>query len=115
MRRELVEPDIVVLRLAGRFVVGPECHQVEHAVDELLRNGRRKVVFDLAGVDHMDSTGVGTVVMCSAKLRKSGGALRLCGAWGTVEQLLKLTRVSQIVGSYATQATATQEFVLLEE
>ena len=115
VQKKVAEPDITVLALKGQFVSGSECEHVEVLVDDLLREGSRKILFDLAGVEHMDSSGVGAVVMCSAKLRKCGGELRLCGAWGPVESLLKLTRVSQIIGHYATQAAATQEFHLQEE
>jgi anti-sigma B factor antagonist len=115
VQKKLAEPDITVLALTGQLVSGAECEHVEMLVDDLLRAGSRKIVFDLTGVEHMDSSGVGAVVMCSAKLRKCGGELRLCGAWGAVEQLLKLTRVSQIIGHYINQAAATQEFILHEE
>jgi anti-sigma B factor antagonist len=115
VQKTLAEPDITVLALAGQFVSGSECEHIETLVDDLLRDGSRKILFDLTGVEHMDSSGVGAVVMCSAKLRKCGGELRLCGAWGSVENLLKLTRVSQIIGHYATQSAATQEFHLREE
>lgn len=115
MNRKHVEPDIVVLEMKGRFSGNDECHDVERRVDDLLRENRRKVIFDLSGLEHMDSMGVGSLVMCSAKLRKSGGELRLAGAWGSVEQLLQLTRVNQILGAYLNVPSAAQEFVLLEE
>lgn len=115
MNRKHLAPDIVVLEMKGRFVGNDECHDVERRVDDLLRARHRKVIFDLSGVDHMDSMGVGSVVMCSAKLRKCGGELRLAGAWGSVEQLLKLTRVNQILGTYLNASAAAQEFVLPED
>jgi anti-sigma B factor antagonist len=115
VEKKLAEPDITVLALTGQFVSGTECEHVEMLVDDLLRAGTRKILFDLTAVEHMDSSGVGAVVMCSAKLRKCGGELRLCGAWGSVENLLKLTRVSQIIGHYLNQEAATKEFILKEE
>ena len=115
VNRKHLDPDIIVLEMKGRFVAGDETHQVERSVDELLRENRRKVIFDLAGVEHLDSMGVGAIVMCTAKLRKCGGELRLAGAWGPVDQLLKLTRVHQMLGAFTSVSAAAQEFVLLEE
>jgi len=115
LNRKHLDPDIIVLEMTGRFVGSDETHAVERRVDELLRENQRKVIFDLRGVEHLDSMGVGAIVMCSAKLRKCGGELRLAGAWGSVDQLLKLTRVNQILGAFTSVSSAAQEFVLQED
>jgi anti-sigma B factor antagonist len=68
------------------------------------------VVLDVAGLNQIDSTGVGIVVMCSGKLKKAGGELRLAGASGMVEKVLKMTSIDQIIHFYPTAAAATENF-----
>jgi anti-anti-sigma regulatory factor len=45
-----VQPDIVVLELTGRITIGRDCKQLEWAVENLVKEGRKKVIFDLAAV-----------------------------------------------------------------
>ena len=108
--KKAIEPDIAVLEMKGRIMLGRDCQEVEWKLDELLRDNSRKVIFDLTGVNHIDSTGIGIVVMCSGKVRKTGGELRVAGASGVVEQVLKLTKVDQIVGFYSTVEAAAHNF-----
>ena len=114
INRRHVEPDIVLLEMAG-VMVEDESKQVQSYVDAALRENRRKVILDLSRVERLDSLGVGTIVSCSAKLRKSGGELRVAGTWGVVDDLLKLTRVDQIVAFYTNPAAAAGEFNLANE
>jgi hypothetical protein len=43
-----VEPDIVLLHLAGRMTVSPETDNLEWLLRSLLRQGESKLIFDLA-------------------------------------------------------------------
>lgn len=40
---------------------------------DLLREGKLSVIFDLSGLRFIDSAGAGNAVMCFDKLKKSGG------------------------------------------
>ncbi|MGA7079992.1 MAG: STAS domain-containing protein [Terriglobales bacterium] len=103
-------PDIVVLEIAGKITLGRESKQLEWAVESLLGEGRKKVIFDIAGVTNVDSTGIGIIVMSSGKLKKAGGELRVAGATAHVEEVMKMTNVDQIVGLHATTAAAATGF-----
>lgn len=105
-----VPPDIVVLEIAGRITLGTESKQLEWAIENLVREGRKKVIFDLGGVTNIDSTGIGIIVMSSAHMKKAGGELRVAGAAGHVEQVLKTTNVDQIVVLHPTTAAAAAGF-----
>ena len=62
--RKEIGPDIAVLEMNGRIVLGNDAKNVEWKLAELLKEDRKKVVFDLKGVTVVDSTGVGIIVMC---------------------------------------------------
>lgn len=101
---------IAVLVLRGSIHTGPDCRRVEHELEELLQAGKKRVIFDLAGITHIDSAAVGLVVRCYAKLKKSGGMLRLAGCNGMVEASLKLTKVDKVIGLFPDTATAAENF-----
>ena len=105
-----VQPDIVVLELTGRITIGRDCKQLEWAVENLVKEGRKKVIFDLAAVSNVDSTGIGIMVMSAGQMKKTGGELRVAGANGHVEQVLKMTNVDQIVALPPPAAAAAAGF-----
>jgi anti-sigma B factor antagonist len=110
IRRELVEPDIAVLHLSGRIAMGRPCQDIEGQIDELIRQKTTKVILDLLEVQRVDSTGFGTIVQCSNKLRIAGGELRVAGAKGMVEGIATTSNIPMIVPFHATIAEAVAGF-----
>jgi anti-sigma B factor antagonist len=106
-----LEPDIVVLEITGRITIGRECKQLEWATDSLIREKQeKKIIFDLTGVSHIDSTGIGIIVMSAGQAKDAGGQLRLAGVNQHIEHVLKLTSVDKIVACDATVADAAAGF-----
>ncbi len=103
-------PDVVVLELRGRLLMGNDSRQVEWSINDLLKNGVKKVVLDLRELDAIDSTGVGILVMCNAKLQKSGGMMRIVSSDGIVESTLQMTHVDRIVKFFPTVEEANEKF-----
>ena len=105
VEREMA-PDITVVELTGRLALGRESQRIESLVEELSKKPSRKVIFDLTGVDYIDSAGIGMVALASGKLKESGGTLALVAPEGRVLQLLNLTQMGMIVKVYPTLAAA---------
>src|SRR5580700_5550379 len=100
-------PDIVVLEITGRITIGRECKQLEWATDNLVREkNEKKIIFDLSGVTHMDSTGVGIIVMSAGIVKQAGGELRLAGANKHIDSVLKVTSMDKLVSWDATVTDA---------
>jgi len=105
-----MQPDIVVLEMTGKITLGNDCQQVEWTTKKLVSEQQKKIIFDLSGISHVDSTGIGIIVMVAGQMKQAGGALRVAGANQHVEQMLKLTSVDQIVGLHPTIAAAASTF-----
>jgi len=102
-----IEPDIVVVELAGSLTWGAEeSQQVESQLNKLLRENKDKVIFDLTGVERIDSMGVGILVYCFPAVRRAGGRLRLVDARGTVNKEFETTQLNKIFRVYPTVEAA---------
>lgn len=112
IEQKKIEPDIAVLEMNGRITMGSDSQKIEWGLAQLLKENQKKVIFDLTEVRFLDSSGVGIIMMCHAKLRKAGGALRLAGAHGMVEEVLALTSVNKIIPLYPCAAEAAADFQL---
>jgi len=110
INRSRLDPDIEVLEMNGRIVLGNDARAVEWKLDELLKENRKKVIFDFGRVTVLDSTGVGIVVMCYARVKKSGGSLHIAGANGMVEQTLRMTNVDRLIELYPSVSEAAAAF-----
>jgi anti-sigma B factor antagonist len=110
VNKKHVTPEIGLAELRGRLLMGNDSRQVEWAVAEFLKEGVKKVVLDLSEVDTMDSTGVGILVMCHAKLQKEKGDLRIVSKQGIVHDTLLMTHVDRIVQFFPTIEEATKDF-----
>ena len=108
--KKQIEPGIVVLEMTGRFLMGPDCRQVESEVEAHIARDEKKFIFDLSGVEHVDSAAVGQIVKSYSKLKKCGGTLRLAGVSGMVDGVLKLTQVNKVIEIYPTAQEAAKAF-----
>jgi len=111
VHKHQLSPELCQLEFVGKLLMGNEAKQVEWNVSELLVAGVNKVIFDFSMLDSIDSTGVGIIVMCQAKLQKAGGSLKLAGAQGIVLDTLHMTRVDRLVPLFGTVKEAEQDFV----
>ena len=90
--------------------MGDDCRRLEQEVDQLISQKETRVIFDLSDVSYLDSSGIGSIVKCLSRLKKSGGELRLAGVKGMVEGVLKLTRVNTVVEIFSTATEASEGF-----
>jgi anti-sigma B factor antagonist len=80
----------------------------KQAVVGLVSDGHSDVVIDLSGVTFMDSSGFGTLLGATRRLRPVGGGLYLAGANTTIQRMLRLTRLDTIMGLYETAEDAVR-------
>jgi len=85
---------IAVLEMKGRITVGKEATALREKVAELAVSKVRNLVFNMEGVDYIDSTGLGALVMCATTLRKTGGNVKLVNLNRRNIELLVMTRLA---------------------
>jgi anti-anti-sigma factor len=93
-------PGAVLLALAGRLMLGPEGQEFETLVANLIGQGYRQFVFDMSGVTHIDSTGIGRCIASLNKISHAGGKLYMAGATGQVRDGFRVTRLDRIFRFY---------------
>jgi anti-sigma B factor antagonist len=110
IQNKRLQPDVDVLEITGRITIGRDCQHLEWAIESLVKEKRKKIIFDLTGVTYVDSTGIGIIVMSAGQMKEAGGQLRVAGASGHVEQVLRMTNINQIVELHPTAAAAAASF-----
>ena len=103
-----VQPATSVITLRGKMMLGEECAQLETLVPQLLKDGRKNLVFDLSGVTHIDSTGIGRFIDAFSRLGPLGGQMRLAGATGAVRDSFRVTRLDTVFKFYPSVEAACE-------
>ena len=100
---------VTILALKGRLTVG-EASTIREKVNELLPQGHKNVIFDLGNVDYIDSTGLGSMVICYTTIKKAGGALKLLNLNKRNIELLLLTKLHTIFEVFSDEQDAVNSF-----
>jgi len=94
---EKLPTNTAVVTFSGNMTLGTSLKMADSQVQAAIASGVSKMIFDLAGVEHVDSAGLGMLVYTYGALRQKNGVLRLCGVNERVAALLKLTKTDTLV------------------
>jgi anti-sigma B factor antagonist len=97
--------DVLVLQCAGRIVAGPEVDILHEAIRQELAQ-QPEVVLQMADVQFIDSSGLGTIVRLMSSARAAGGDLKICQLPGMMAKVLAMTNLHKVFEIYETEDEA---------
>jgi len=101
---------VVVLDVSGRITVGEGNVMLREIVLELAEKGNREIILNLAGVNFVDSSGLGELVKAHTTVRNRGGKLKLAGLDARLSHLLHMTKLSAVFDVHADEVGAIRSF-----
>jgi len=104
------EGGVVVLEPKGKIMGGPDATLLHDKLYECIQEGKKQVVIDLAGVDWMNSTGLGILIQGFTTLRNSEGKLKLARVPEKIRSLLKITKLVSVFEAHETVEEAVESF-----
>jgi anti-sigma B factor antagonist len=84
---------VVIVDLFGILRLGQGTSKLREVVQELLRDGHKKLLLNMADVLHIDSSGIGELMTTYTSVKNSGGELKLLNLHKNVQNLLQVTRL----------------------
>ena len=106
---ERVEGDVVILDIQGRMAQSTEQGRLIHTIQELLDRGRSKIVLNLAALAHLDSSGLSEIIDGHNAARRINANVMLCGLSPRITELLKITKLIDVLDVHATELEAVHE------
>jgi len=101
---------VTILDVRGRIVLGEEIHTLRDAVRNLVAEGKKKIILNLAEVDYIDSSGVGELVGAFTTVRNAGGELKLLSLTQKVHDVLHVTKLYTVFDIRDDEFTAVKSF-----
>ncbi|MBN2369865.1 MAG: STAS domain-containing protein [Vicinamibacteria bacterium] len=104
------QDDVCVLDFAGSILLKEGGDELRDAVGALLYDGNKKLVLNLGRVGHMDSGGLGDIVLCRALAERQGGSLKLSNLTKGVKNILMITKLVTVFETYDLEEDAVNSF-----
>ena len=101
---------ITVLDLKGRIVMGPEVSEFRERVLPLAGTQSGMLLLNMLEVAYIDSTGLGALVFCASRARKSDGTIKLLATNARNLELLVTTKLETIFENFADEQDAINSF-----
>jgi anti-sigma B factor antagonist len=101
---------VTVVDIGGRIVLGEESAKLRELVSELLKNGHKKILFNLVDVQYIDSSGLGSLVSAFTSVRRQGGELKLLNLTSKVHDVLQITKLYTVFDIMDDEAVAINSF-----
>ena len=101
---------VTIVDISGRIVLGEESAALRVLINDLLKNGHKKILLNLKDVNYIDSSGLGHLVSTFASVRKEGGDLKLLNLTNKVHDLLQITRLYTVFDISDDEAAAVKSF-----
>lgn len=98
--------DIRILDISGKIILGQGTMVVRSTIKDLLHNGVKKIVINLAEVNYIDSSGVGELVSSFTTVTKEGGQLRLLNLTAKAREVLSMTKLLTVFEIYDNEQAA---------
>jgi anti-sigma B factor antagonist len=74
--------------------------QFKEAVNSIIAAGQKDLIINMARVTYMDSSGFGTLLSATKRLRPEGGTVNLVACNSAIERMLKITRLNTVFGTF---------------
>lgn len=102
--------DVLVYELKGKIMGGPESAALHEELKKAVASGQKKFIFDLGGVDWMNSSGLGLLISAHTTARSSGAEMKLARATEKITSLLVITKLNSVFETYETLDEALAKF-----
>jgi len=102
--------DVTILDLSGAVRMGQGSIALRESIRRLVDGDKKKILLNLAGVNYVDSSGIGELIANYTTLSKVGGQLKLLNLTDRIQNLLVITKLLTVFDVYEDEAEALNSF-----
>ena len=102
--------DVTILDMNGEVRIGEGSIALRDAIRNLAAAGKKKILLNLAGVNYVDSSGIGELIANYTTVNRGGGQMKLLNLTEKVQDLLVITKLLTVFDVYDNEAEALSSF-----
>lgn len=101
---------VTILDLVGDIRLGEGAADFRKAIRLLAEKGDKKILLNMAGVSHIDSSGLGELVSGYTIFHKAGGELKLFHLSDRMHELMTMTKLLTVFDVFDDETEAVESF-----
>src|SRR5262245_17162416 len=102
--------EVEILDLNGKLTLGEPTAALRDAIRNLISQGHKLILLNLAKIAYIDSAGIGELVSSFAAVEKQGGALKLVNLEKRVHGILQMTKILTVFEVFENEQAAVASF-----
>lgn len=102
--------DVTVIDMDGRITLGEGSALLRDLIRENLAKGQRNILLNLAGINYIDSSGLGELVSGYRLIKSEGGEVKLLNLNKKVTDLLQITKLYTVFDIHTQEHQALASF-----
>ena len=104
------QDNVLILEVKGKVMGGPDAAVFRDALKAEIAKGHKNFIFDLGGVDWMNSSGLGILIGGLTTIKNAGGELKLAAVTEKIQSLFMITKLVTIFDSHEMVEDALKRF-----
>ena len=104
-----------VVALDGRIVMGDEGRALHEKLENLISEGKKRIVLNMNRIEYVDSSGLGTLVSAHLSAKNHGASLKLSNLGRKFREVLQLTKLVTVFEVCDTEESAVASFSKLTD
>ena len=102
--------DVSILDLKGRLVLEDGDAVLRQRINDLVAQGRLKILVNLQDVTYVDSCGVGVLIAKYVSLRKKGGDVKLLHLTSRSHRVMEISKLLSVFETFDSEDHALRSF-----
>jgi len=101
---------VTIIEMSGKLMGGTDADVFRDLIHEIIEEGKRRVLVDLAGVKWVNSTGVGILITGYTTMRRNRGDMKLLNVSNKIQSILYVTKLNLIFECFDNEDEAVTSF-----
>jgi anti-sigma B factor antagonist len=102
--------NVSIVDINGKITLGENTGMLRDEVRSLLSKWAKNLVFNMAHVGYIDSSGLGELVSAYTTAANQGGSLKLLDLQSKARDLMQLTKLYTVFAVFEDEKTAVESF-----
>ena len=102
--------EVTVLDLKGKITLNEGDEVLKDKINSLIKQGKKKILLNLADVPYIDSAGLGEIVRTYTTVSRQGGQLKLVNLTKRITDLLMITKLLTVFETFEVEQDAIKSY-----
>lgn len=102
--------DVVIVDIHGRLTLGDATSGLREKIRTLVDSGSTRIVLNMSGVTHIDSSGIGELIAAYTTVTNSRGELKLLNLAKRAHDPLRITKLYTVFETFEDESAAVRSF-----